>query len=74
MNFDAMLNLAFQKKDYDPLSNYKDTMGDVTRILPGTVTKIILARPWMSWVSRDQKFNVEYQYIGFLFDLPLIFE
>ena len=49
------------------------TMGDVPRILSGTVTKVILARSWVSWVSRDQKFTAEYKYIGFLFDLPLIF-
>ena len=49
------------------------TMGDVPRILPGIVTKIILARPLVSWVSKDQKFNEEYKYIGFLFDLPVIF-
>jgi len=44
------------------------TMGDTTCILPRKVTKIILARQWASWVSRDQTFNVEYKCIGFLLD------
>ena len=35
--------------------------------------KIIPTLPGMSWVSRDQKFNAEYRYIGFLVNFSVIY-
>ena len=42
------------------------TMGDGSLILPALVMKIIPPPPGVSRVSRDQKLNVEYKYIGFV--------
>ena len=44
----------------------QNTMGDGSLILPTLVIKIIPPPPGMSWMSRDQKLNVEYKYIGFV--------
>ena len=48
-------------------------MVDGSLILPASVIKIIPPPPGMSWVSRDQKLNEEYKYIGFLLYHALIF-
>ena len=48
------------------------SMGDGSQILPAQVHKIIPTLLGMSWVSRDQKFNVKYKCIGFLVDFSVI--
>jgi len=40
-------------------------MGDGSQILPARLHKIIPTLPGMSWISIDQKFNLEYKYIDF---------
>ena len=42
------------------------TMGDGSLIFPALVIKIIPPPPGVSQVSRDQKLNVEYKYIGLI--------
>ena len=49
-----------------------DTMGDGSLILPGLVIKDIPPPLGVSWVSRDQKLNVEYKCIGLLLYYALI--
>ena len=41
-------------------------MGDGSLILPALEMKIIPLPPGVSQVSKDQKLNVEYKYIGFV--------
>ena len=47
-------------------------MGDGSLICPAQVHKIIPPTPGVSWVSRDQKLNVEHRYIGFMLILSVI--
>ena len=47
------------------------TMGDGSLICPVQVNKTIPPPPGVSWVSRDQKLNVEHRYIGFMLILSV---
>ena len=47
-------------------------MGDGSLICPAQVHEIIPPPPGVSWVSRDQKLNVEHRYIGFMLILSVI--
>ena len=59
-NLNKILENPWNQHNMPPLS-YPDSKKNYT------------ARSWVSWVSKDQKCYVEYKYIGFLFNLPLIF-
>ena len=48
------------------------TMEDGRLICPAQVHKIIPPPPWVSWVPRDQKLDVEYRSIGFMLILSVI--